>query len=243
LKLNKKLALVQELKLNVPESATNILVFVHGFGVRWDSRGMFTDIEQSLPKSWGKVLFDLYKIDSKDVFVTSINEQVQRLSEVLGQLKFNYPDLKVHLLAHSQGCMITALLKPKISGKVILLAPPEKISQNPKPQSESIFKDRKIKKIKDGLEVTRRNGSKLFIPKLFTEQTLGTDLQRLIIEYSKIQFINILSASQDESLGAVRFSMLRSSKNIELTTIDGDHNFTARSRAELIKYVSQILTG
>lgn len=233
--------MVQELKLNVPESATNILVFVHGFGVRWDSRGMFTDIEQSLPKSWGKVLFDLYKIDSKDVFVTSINEQVQRLSEVLGQLKFNYPDLKVHLLAHSQGCMITALLKPKISGKVILLAPPEKISQNPKPQSESIFKNRKIKKIKDGLEVTRRNGSKLFIPKLFTEQTLGTDLQKLILVYSKIQFINILSASQDESLGAVRFSILRSSKNIELTTIGGDHNFTSQSRAELIKYVNRIL--
>lgn len=235
--------MVQELKLNVPKSATDILVFVHGFGVRWDSRGMFTDIGQSLPDKWGSVMFDFYKIESKDVFVTSINEQVQRLSEVLEQLKFNYPDLKVHLLAHSQGCMITALLKPEIIGKVIFLAPPEKIAKKPKSQSESVFKERKVKKTESGLEITRRDGAKFFIPKLFTEQTLGVGLQKIILEFSKIQFINILSATQDESLGTVKFSLLRDSKNIELTTIDGDHNFTAQSRLELVKYVNQILTG
>jgi hypothetical protein len=240
LKLNKKLALVQELKLNVPESATDILVFVHGFGVRWDSRGMFTDIEQSLPRSWGKVLFDLYKIESKDVFVTSINEQVQRLSEVLGQLKFNYPDLKVHLLAHSQGCMITALLKPKIPGKVILLAPPEHIGT----RLEEYFNNYPgSHKVEGELIVPRRDKTITHIPAEYFKQSQNTNVQELILEYSNLKKINFLHATKDEVLGGVSYKLLQKTKNIEIIELPADHNFTGQSRLELVKYVSQILTG
>ena len=216
--------MVQELKLNVPESATDILVFVHGFGVRWDSRGMFTDIEQSLPRSWGKVLFDLYKIESKDVFVTSINEQVQRLSEVLGQLKFNYPDLKVHLLAHSQGCMITALL---IGTRL------EEYFNN-YPGSH---------KVEGELIVPRRDKTITHIPADYFKQSQNTNVQEPILEYSNLKKINFLHATKDEVLGGVSYKLLQKTKNIEIIELPADHNFTGQSRLELVKYVSQILTG
>jgi hypothetical protein len=46
-----------------------MVVFSHGFGVRADAHGMFTDIAQALPRGWGYVLFDY------DTFDTAKNEQ------------------------------------------------------------------------------------------------------------------------------------------------------------------------
>lgn len=40
----------QVLKTSIPKSASDIVIFIHGFGVRWDSRGMFTDIKSALPE-------------------------------------------------------------------------------------------------------------------------------------------------------------------------------------------------
>jgi len=232
---------IQELKLNIPEPATDILIFVHGFGVRWDSRGMFTDIRQSLPEGWGSVLFDLYKIEGKDVFVSSIEEQTQRLSKVLEQVKLNYPKLRTHLLAHSQGCMISALLKPKVSGKVIFLAPPEKIGS----RLEEYFDSYPGSERKTGeLIVPRKDGTITHIPEEYFKQTANSDVQDFILQYSKEQNISLLHATEDEVLGPkISYSKLANVLSISIAKLAADHNFTAQSRPELVSYVNQVLAS
>lgn len=233
----------QELKFSIPDNAKNVLVFVHGLGVRYDSKGLFTDIQKSLPKNWGSALFDFYNFGGDDIFVTPIQDQIQRLKDVLEQLKLNYPQVKVDILAHSQGCMITSLLKPKVGGEVLFLAPPETIPPKNSPQKGPRFQERKVQNTEDGISVQRRNGSKLFIPKQFTEETLGTNVQELILEYSKEQPLSLVVATKDEALGKVEFKKLQNLPNVKIYQLPADHNFTNQSRLSLIKLVNQILTS
>ena len=58
--------------IQISPDDTDVVVFVHGFGVRYDSRRMFTEIREHLPARYGSVLFDFYTVEGDDVFITSI---------------------------------------------------------------------------------------------------------------------------------------------------------------------------
>src|SRR4051812_9819731 len=59
-----------------------MVVFSHGFGVRSDARGLFTDIVQALPRGWGYVLFDYDDFDA-----TKNEQQVNGFAERLSRLQ------------------------------------------------------------------------------------------------------------------------------------------------------------
>ena len=63
--------------------APSMLVFSHGFGVRRDSRGMFTDIIQHLPEDFGYVLFDYDSSENGMTRATLTGEQIARLKRVI----------------------------------------------------------------------------------------------------------------------------------------------------------------
>lgn len=112
---------------DVPDGANDIVIFVHGFGVRYDSRGMFETIAQRLPKNWGFVLFDFYDIHGHDVHITSVSDQIKRLGKIHADIISRYPETRIHIIAHSKGCIIASLSKIKVGGMVIFLAPPRNI--------------------------------------------------------------------------------------------------------------------
>ena len=103
-----------------------MVVFSHGFGVKCDSRGLFTDIASSLPTHFGYILFDYNKIENlsgrEHVHLRSYSEQVQILGSVLGIAKGK--SSTVYLVGHSMGSVTISLLKDADVHKVILLAPP-----------------------------------------------------------------------------------------------------------------------
>lgn len=88
-------------KIDVTVGATDIVIFVHGFGVRYDSRGMFTDIKQSLPRNFGSIMFDFNKVSGKDVYLSSIKEQVEIMRGIIENAKTDFPDKKLNIVAHS----------------------------------------------------------------------------------------------------------------------------------------------
>lgn len=210
------------------------LIFSHGFGVRADARGLFTEIAAAFPK-FDSVLFEYNTLaEDGNTIVTSIDKQVKILQSMLKGV-----DSDSYLIAHSQGCMVAALAKlPPLKG-VILLTPPKITNMN-----------RVIEKMKaragsvinlDGMsKYPRSDGKFTYIPREYIE-SLGSlgDNDDLYQSLSENASVTIIQARNDHVLGDTDFSDLASAHVIELP---GDHEFSSvADRVGLIRELHAII--
>ena len=84
-----------------------VIIFSHGFGVERTSAGLFQDIIEILPNSFGYVLFDYYSITGDHWSVPGINSMTSHLSRIIDMMHVD--GRETYVLAHSQGCTIAAL--------------------------------------------------------------------------------------------------------------------------------------
>ena len=223
---------------NIPKNAKNIVVFVHGLGSRWDSRGMFTEIKDSLPKNWGSILFDLYYIEGTDVYVSSISEQVDNLKEIIAETKNKNPDARIHIISHSKGCIITAIAMPEVLGNIILLSPPEMFGT----KIQSYFERYPgAKKTKSEIIVPRKDRTTTHIPLKYFKESQDVDVQGVMINLSRKHQIILIQTMNDEVLGHTSYDKLQKNKAIKIKQLDADHNFTGESRIKLINLIKELL--
>ncbi|MCA9342646.1 alpha/beta hydrolase [Candidatus Saccharibacteria bacterium] len=226
-------------KKNIPTGVSDIVIFVHGFGVRWDSRGMFTDIKKYLPPEWGSVLFDLYEVKNNEVYVSSYKDQIEQLNKIIDKVSKNNPNIKIHIIAHSMGCTITASAEVSAAnGKIIFLAPAELFGS----KMEKYFEEYPgvIKNDKE-LIIHRKDGTKTHIPIGFFSEIRNIDPQEEILKLSKNHMIDIVQTKKDEVIGETAYKDLRNSDNISFQSIESDHNFTGANREKLLTKVGEML--
>lgn len=224
-------------QIDVPVGATDIIIFVHGFGVRYDSRGMFTDIKQTLPKNFGSIMFDFNKVSDKDVYLSSIKEQVEILRGIIENAKTDFPGIKLSVVAHSMGCIITSLAGLNIDGKVIFLAPPDNFGDN---RLESYFRHYDgASENNNMLIVPRKDGSISHIPLDFFNEMATIQPIEAMLSYAKTKMINIIQTTRDEVIGATDYGKL--SKFANISTIPSDHNFNDSNREAVIEKLATIL--
>jgi len=147
--------------------ASRMVVFSHGFGTQRGSRGMFTDIVAALPEGYGYVLFDYNDVYGTEVKLTDFTEQVRRLRSIIAWVQKQQNVTDVHILAHSMGCIVVALAKPDINGKVILLASPTSIGA----RTREYFTSKRGAKVDgDNWVVPRQDGTRTIIPLSFFDE-------------------------------------------------------------------------
>jgi hypothetical protein len=224
--------------INAPHEAQDIVLFVHGFGVRWDSRGMFTDIRDILPTSWGSVLFDFYEITENDTYVTTFNDQVTKLKDIYSNILNRFPKSKVHIIAHSMGCIVTAVANLHVKGKVILLAPPENFGARLEEYFRSVPGSRRDGKY---LTVPRKDGTITHIPQSFFNSLKPINPEEAIVSFSKANRVSIVQTTNDEVIGKTSYSKLKGNPNIMIRDMAADHNFTGEYREKLITYIKKAL--
>ncbi|MCB9823239.1 alpha/beta fold hydrolase [Candidatus Nomurabacteria bacterium] len=227
----------QIIQIDVPNNATDIVIFVHGFGVRYDSRGMFTDIKAGLPNNFGTVLFDLNNFSGNDVYLATIKDQAMVLQKIFKQVTIKYPKKTVHIIAHSMGCIVASIAKLSVDGNVILLTPPDNFGGD---HLESYFRNYKgaVQKGKI-LTVPRKDGTISHIPVSFFKELAEIDPIGSILDYAQTKILHIIQTTRDELIGTTDYSKL--SKLTNITKVSSDHNFTGENRDNLIKTISDIL--
>lgn len=208
------------------------IVFSHGFGVRKDSRGMFTNIAEALA-GFECDLFDYNELLSDgDVIVRPLSKQAKLLNEHIAAAD----EEDVMLICHSQGCIVAGLADTSRVGKVILLAPPTEVSMD---RFMREFGSREgVKRENDGtLAIPRSDGSTTYIGADYLTELDTIDVlegyQRLINEHD----VTIVRATADNILGATSFDSLR---GVKLVDIVADHDFTGTARAELVRLITSI---
>jgi hypothetical protein len=111
-------------------STTHIVIFSHGFGVRKEDRGLFSAIATALPDA-KSVMFNYNPINEQSNTLTAepLDEQARKLRKVINTTRAEYPDAIIDLVCHSQGCVVAGIVKPRGIRKVIMITPPDDISQ------------------------------------------------------------------------------------------------------------------
>lgn len=215
------------------------LVFSHGFGVKKDSRGLFTDISRVFP-NYIAVMFDYYIERPSGVFtIPSLHNQAKMLQTQIDIIYRNDHEAEITLICHSQGCVVAGIANPKGITHAVLLAPPGKMSGHEK--AKEYFSRRKDAVIAtDGaIRFTRKDGSTTCITAEFISDLTSIDPINAYHQLSTITNTAILVARQDEMLHPIDFSSLND--NAQLIEIDGDHNFTGEYRDGLLLEVKSIL--
>jgi hypothetical protein len=204
-------------------TAPHIVIYSHGFGVRKTDRGLFTAIAGALPDA-RSVMFDYNPINEESNTLTAkpLHEQALRLRKVINATKAEYPDAVIDLVCHSQGCVIAGLVKPRGIRKVIMITPPDEVSEARMIENlgtrKGITIDPTVR-----TRLPRTDGSTTVIHPEYWQSLAGIDPAKLYNRLARVTGLRIINARQDEVLGKVSFDGLDPA--ISLVTLDGNHNF------------------
>ena len=217
----------------------HVVIFSHGFGVRKDSRGMFSEIVAALPEC-ECVLFD-YNVRDEAANTETIKplaDQAKVFEEVLKQTRLEYPNAIIDIVTHSQGAVAPALVHPAGIRKTILLAPPFSLDAN---RTASWFIGRPGSNLDFGgiSRLARRDGSTTLVPAAYWAGLSSIDPIALYDFFAEQTELTIITAKQDELIR--RLGERKLSDKIKVLDLDGDHNFTGEARAGLVETVVKLL--
>lgn len=223
--------------------APQIVVFSHGFGVRRDSRGMFTDIVAGLPRGWGYVLFDYDTFDvvTNQQRVVGFAARVQLLEAVIAWTRQQAGVEQLHAIGHSIGTLTLADLVPDNMGAMILLAPPLSLGLK--------FAERYIKR--PGAEHTghtwsipRTDGTTTLVDDDPLAEIVSVDAEGELAKLGVLQAYSIVIAGADEVLQDEDYTELIVMPTTTMMSVDGaNHDFAGTARPKLVELVIEQLVA
>jgi hypothetical protein len=214
---------------------SHIIIFSHGFGVRKEDRGLFTAISRALPEA-KSVLFDYNPINEKSNTLTAkpLDEQARKLRKVINMTRAEYPNAVIDLVCHSQGCVVAAVLKPRDIRKIIMLTPPDDVS-------ETVLTQQLGARTGVDIDVTvrtrlaRSDGSTTVIHPEYWQSMVGVEPVKLYNRLARVTALRIINAKQDEVLGTGPFEGL--DPTISFVSLEGDHNFAGEEERKRLLYI------
>lgn len=215
----------------------HVIIFSHGFGVRKDDRGLFTDIAKAIPDA-EHVMFHYNPINDKTNTITAqpLNEQALKLRKVINTARAEYPGATIDLVCHSQGCVPPAILKPRDIRKIIMLTPPDDVS-------EPVLVGQLEKLTGIDIDVNNRtrlpraDGSTTVVRPEYWQSLAGVIPVKLYNRLAKFTKLRIINARNDEVLGHQKFDRL--DPGTSFVTLDGDHNFSEDEARKRLLYILQ----
>ena len=217
----------------------HIIIYSHGFAVKKDDGGLFTDIAENIPEV-ESILFDYYQVDEDQnkIFVCPFSDQIKKLNEVIDNVRTSNSEVVIDLICHSQGTIVAAMARPNGIRKAILISPVFDIDIE---RSLNRYRSKPGVKIDlSGIsEIPSSTGLTKVIPKEYWSER---SLVRPLVEYNyfadKTEIVAI-EGNQDELLPRSDLSKL--DKRIKVISVDGDHNFNPPNRENLISLIRNIL--
>jgi len=219
--------------------APHMVVFSHGFGVRRDARGMFTDIVDNLSDGFGFVLFEYNLPEGDKLRLTSLSDQVARLKQVIAWTRQQPGAESISIIAHSKGCTVTALAQPDNVGSVIMLTPPLHVGSG----TMVMFTTRPgAVREGDTWSIPRSDGTTSLVDQAVFEEMSTVDGEKAVVDYAHLQSLHIVTAGDDRILPNQDYSRVAACPGATLDTIpNASHDFAGDARRPLIALVNAYL--
>ncbi len=215
------------------------IIYAHGFGVRKDDRGLFTDIAKVFPDT-NHIMFDLDICDNENNTVTirPFSQQVSLLNNHIKEAS-NNSENTIDIVAHSRGCKVVASADLSNIRKVIFITPPIDISTERTLERFHKTPDAVLNMEGDS-RLPRKDGTVTIFPK---EYWTDSESNRTLIEDYISQSENVdalfIKAKQDDILGDVDLNAIESKGKV--LTLNGDHNFSGDNREGLVEVIEKFI--
>ena len=215
----------------------HIIIYSHDFGVRKEDRGLFGSIARELPDA-KHIMFEYNPIHQSSNTITAqpLTEQKRKLRKVLNNTRAEFPDATIDLVCHGQGCIVAAMLKPRYIRKIIMLTPPDDMSEETLVKSLS----RNLKEPIDPSATTRlarSDGSTTVIHPEYWQSLAGIKPVKLYNLLGRVTALRIMNAKEDEVLGHVSLEGIDPS--ISVVSLQGGHNFDDEESRKRLIYILQ----
>lgn len=216
----------------------HIVIFSHGFAVRKEDRGLFTAISKALPDDVESILFDYNPINEQSNTLTAkpLDEQARKLRKVLNTMRAEYPGAIIDLVCHSQGCVVAGILKPRDIRKIIMITPPDDVSEATLTKQLGARMDTAID-VNVRTRLSRSDGSTTVIHPEYWQSLAGVDPVKLYNRLARFTVLRIINAKQDEVLGKVSFEGIDPS--ISQVTLEGNHDFKDEESRKRLLFILQ----
>ena len=225
-------------ELNGNGDSGKVIYFLHGFGVGRDARGMFLDIERVLLDDYLCVRFDLNLLNEKDeVVIPALSVMGKMFNGVIDYVESNFSIIEENCIAHSLGCMVGAMQKNIKYSSFVLLAPP---LISPYKDRINYYQNRgDVINLSKVSKLSRSDGTVSILMPSFLHEEKESDPLKNYIDLSSRSHLFVLKPLQDQLL-QYDYRGIKQLDNISYKEISGDHDFTGRSRSELIEEVRKI---
>jgi hypothetical protein len=209
------------------------IICSHGFAVRADSLGMFTDISEAFPE-YDFRMFDYYDIQPNgDQSVRPLEEQTKLLEAQIDTVEDN----EIVLLCHSQGSTVAGLADLTKVSKVILMAPPVKTTKDGILNRLRQRKGSKLDPYAMSI-VPRSDGTTMYVPAAYLNSLEQYDRMTLFQHIADNVQTVVIRATEDEVLGLTNVNEIKNARHIDIAA---DHNFTGKHRQQLIEVLRVII--
>lgn len=220
----------------------HVIIYSHGFGVKKDDRGLFTDIAAALPETI-PVMFDYGNVDEKarTIAVVPLKTQVALLKKRVAEIKQEYPSSIIDIVAHSQGSVVAAMAADGLDGirKILMLAPPPDLDIETRVEKYGQRPGAKID-INGISLIPGSDGYLKIIPSAYWESLRGVEPIKLYNLLSRKALLIIVEALHDEIIEPLPSTSFES--GVETKKLDADHNFKGNARKEVIELIKQELS-
>ena len=220
--------------------APKMVVFSPGFGVHMQSPYMklFRDIIDVLPPAIGYVLFSYYQEDDGKVEIPPTSANAALFINIVEWVHKQKDVTDVAAVAHSRGCIDTAVADVYPFSSVIMLAPPlDSASSRQRYTSKP-----GVEKQGDIWYVPRSDGATNLIPERALDEYEALNLTQILLTYANKQLLHVIASGADEVHAMQDNSLLQASPNITFETIRGaDHNFQGAARSIVVQMVTDHL--
>jgi pimeloyl-ACP methyl ester carboxylesterase len=226
-----------EITVSGAEIAKTALILVHGFGVRRDSRGLFTEIADATKEVALTVRGDYSVIDGDVTKAIPFSKQASRLSVIRDFCRKELGIKREVLVGHSQGWLPIALNYP-LGSKVTALAPPLGDAFEAFIQTSGWKRRGSELNLEGESRLLRSDGSLTLVPKEFWDEfrAMGdvTKSMAILALYNKL---NIIFAGEDNVLGTQDVPDIFRTEMIA----GANHDFTDGSRKAVISKITKDL--
>ena len=221
-----------------------VVVISHGFGVKRDGRGMFTELAERLLDDHLIILFDYVDIDEKgNTTAHPLTEQSDMLQAVLRYVSETLAPQELQIVAHSQGCLVVSIANPDNVKRVVLVSPPLN-APNLQRMQETFGAREGTHIIKDGVSTIKRSDGKLtYIPAEFWSDTTGMSPVELYDHLSDRTDVYFIRAKHDHVLPDQDYSAVAGMENITYIELDGNHDFADEARQGWLDLMFKLIEG
>jgi len=218
----------------------HIVIYSHGFGVRKDDRGLFRAVAKAMPEAT-HILFDYspFNASSKTLTVKPFNEQAQKLRKVINTARADHPGAVIDLVCHGQGCVPVGILKPRDIRKIIMIAPPDDVSETVLTAQLSAQLGATID-VETRIRIAQPDGDTVVVRPEYWQGLADIIPVKLYNRLAKFTKLRIINARHDEVLTPRSFERL--DPGISAVTLDGGHDFAeGESRSRLLHILQKEL--